>query len=366
MRHMKSVLMIVFASIVGISCSENDDPTNQNQTGPDPVWSIPVGNVLDGGPGKDGIPSVDRPKFISVSEAASVMEDGDLVVGFKNGDDVRAYPHDILDWHEIVNDEVGNKQFALNYCPLTGTAMAWNRVLNGETTTFGVSGLLFNTNLMPYDRETNSTWSQMLTSSVNGELRESSAELFQVIEMPWSEWKKIYPNSKVLSRDTGISRSYGRYPYGSYRETNQLLFPVEAQDDRLFGKERVLGVIVENQAKIYRFEEFEEGLGLIKDNFLGEDVIVVGNPQFMVAFGASILLDASDATRTSQPGELQLVVDRFPIVLKDELGNEYNVFGEIINGPDEGMRLKVLESYMGFYFSFPAFFGLPEIYGFEG
>lgn len=251
------------ALLVSFSCADNDDDPGlgtgggQNSGSNDDGWSIPVSSVFDGGPGKDGIPSIDNPKFINVSAVETIQEE-DLVIGFKNGDEIRAYPHDILDQHEIVNDEIGSAKIALNYCPLTGTAMAWNRVLNGKTTTFGVSGLLFNTNLMPYDRESDSYWSQMLTASVKGDLIDQQAELKQIVEMPWSEWKKLYPNSKVMSRETGFSRSYDFYPYGGYRETTALLFKVDNTDDRIFGKERVAGVIVNGRSKVYQFDAMNE------------------------------------------------------------------------------------------------------------
>ena len=133
------------------------------------TWSIPSNQVFDGGPGKDGIPALVNPAMVS-SVQANYLTDNDLVIGFKVGDDVRAYPHQILDWHEIINDVVGEQPLAITYCPLTGTGIGWNRVISGNTTTFGVSGLLFNTNLIPYDRSTDSNWSQMKLECVNGQL----------------------------------------------------------------------------------------------------------------------------------------------------------------------------------------------------
>ena len=180
--------------------------------------------------------------------------------------------------------------------------------------------------------------------------------MVQVIEMPWSQWREIYSNSQVLSRETGFSRSYGTYPYGSYKSTNQLLFPVETRDDRVFGKERVLGVIVDQKAKVYRFDAMNETLTLIEDSFEGQDLIVVGNKSFMVAFSK---------TGVSGAEELEVVNDNLPIVFQDNLGNTYDVFGEVVTGPSQGEPLDVLESYMGFFFSFAAFFGAPEIYGME-
>ncbi|MGI9543245.1 MAG: DUF3179 domain-containing (seleno)protein, partial [Cyclobacteriaceae bacterium] len=113
-------------------------------------WLVPSNEVLGGGPGKDGIPALETPEMISVAQA-TYLRDDDLVIGFRSGIDVRAYSHKVLDWHEIINDDVNGTAIAVTYCPLTGTAIGWDRNISGGTTTFGVSGLLYNTNLIPYD-----------------------------------------------------------------------------------------------------------------------------------------------------------------------------------------------------------------------
>ena len=118
-------------------------------------WLIPVNEVFGGGPGKDGIPAISNPKF-KPDSTITFLSDDDLVIGVKFEGQLRTYAHLILDWHEIVNDNLGQRYFALTYCPLTGSAIAWDRNLGGEVTTFGVSGLLYNTNLIPYDRATDS------------------------------------------------------------------------------------------------------------------------------------------------------------------------------------------------------------------
>ena len=150
----------------------------------DTDWSIPTDDVRDGGPGKDGIPSVDNPQFSTAGEA-SYLSDNDLVIGMVNGTQVKAYPHPILDWHEIVNDELDGIAVAMTYCPLTGSGIAWDCELDGERTTFGVSGLLFESNLIPYDRKTNSNWSQMRLDCVNGPLQGQKINTFPIIETTW-------------------------------------------------------------------------------------------------------------------------------------------------------------------------------------
>lgn len=141
-------------------------------------WSIPVDQVLDGGPGKDGIPALINPELVP-KEAINFLNENDLVLGFKLGSDIRAYPYAILDWHEIIKDNIGVVSVAITYYPLTGTGIGWDRFLDESETTFGVSGLLYNTNLIPYDRATDGNWSQLLNESVNGNLIGEKATLIQ-------------------------------------------------------------------------------------------------------------------------------------------------------------------------------------------
>ena len=142
-------------------------------------WLIPKDEVRDGGPGRDGIPALSTPQFITAQEAA-FLTGNNLVLGFADGSDVRACLHDILDWHEIINDETANHSIAVIYCPLTGTGIGWNRNVAGTKTTFGVFGLLYNSNIIPCDRSTNSNWSQLLLKSVNGDLIGTSANTYNL------------------------------------------------------------------------------------------------------------------------------------------------------------------------------------------
>jgi hypothetical protein len=179
-------LHLLAGCLLMAACGVSDDnislpntPPGGNNPGSSNEWSIPREQVLDGGPGKDGIPSIDQPQFTSAS-AVGFLDPDDLVLGIKVGEEVRAYPHPILDWHEIVNDQVADRFVAITYCPLTGTGVAWNRELDGAVTTFGVSGLLYNSNMIPYDRESDSNWSQILLESVNGQRLGQSIETFQL------------------------------------------------------------------------------------------------------------------------------------------------------------------------------------------
>lgn len=344
------LLKYVILMLTIIGCQDTLDPGTSLNPNPSQTseWLIPKHLVFDGGPGKDGIPSIDNPRFSNIEEI-NFLDNTDLVILVEVGGVVRGYPQVILDWHEIVNDRPGLLPLSITYCPLTGTAIGWKRMVNGAETEFGVSGLLYNSNLMPYDRKTNSTWSQIRQDCVNGELISTKAEQYPVTEIEWGLLKSTMPEVMILNTDTGFSRNYGRYPYGDYKvNNNRLLFPVTEEDNRIPQKERVLAIISEDTVKVYRFSSFKGNGAAIKDVFDGIDIIVVGNQSqnYMVAFEIPAGL------------ELTFLSNKFPYILQDQEGIEYDIFG---NAAD-GTTLKHPVSFIGYWFSFPAFFEDVEIY----
>lgn len=358
MKNLKIIYLFIFILFAFIACQEGDNPgpgvVNPTDTG----WSLPLDEVVDGGVGKDGIVALSDPVFVEMNQI-NYLEDDDLIVGVKIGNTVKGYPHRILDWHEIVNDKIENTPIALTYCPLTGTALAWNREINGEATTFGVSGLLYNSNLIPYDRATNSNWSQLLSTSVNGDLRDSTIETYPVLETTWKDWKSIYPDAKVMSDQTGFyNNNYTAYPYGVYRTSNTyLIFPVNPLDDRLPAKERVLVLVSDNDALTFRFENFVNGPKVFNTKIVGLPLVAAGNQQenYMVGF-ESKLEDGTVLNFTS--------IDRVgDIIMKDNEGNEWNLFGEAVSGSRMGQKLQPVYATMGYWFSIGAFFKQAEIFG---
>jgi hypothetical protein len=199
--------------------------------------------TLSGGPPKDGIPSIDAPTFESAADGDVWLAPGDVVFGVVRGEDVRAYPQRILVWHEIANDTLGDEAVSVTYCPLTGTAMGFFR---GETT-FGVSGRLVNSNLVMYDRATDSRWPQMLATATSGRFRGDSLVEFPVTWTTWDAWRRAHPDTEVLSRDTGYARNYSRDPYGAYNPArgyyanDNTLFAPLTRDGRFRPKEVVVG-----------------------------------------------------------------------------------------------------------------------------
>lgn len=354
-RH--SVLPLL-AAVFLAQCSPSTQTTVPRPSGSNPNtpdWLIPADEVLSGGPGKDGIPALTDPALLPIADI-DYLDDNDLLLGIKFGNDIRLYPHPILDWHEIINDDIEGHEVAVTYCPLTGTGIGWERRINGHLTTFGVSGLLYNTNLIPYDRATDSNWSQMLLKCVNGALIGTEVETYQMVETSWRMWKQMYPDARVVSDDTGFDRPYDRYPYRDYRTNHDFLIaPISVEDERLPAKERVLGVIIDDKARAYRLAQLPaQGVSVIQDKFRSTELVIVGSlsDNYMVAYGRAL----EDGTLL----DLTAVNNALPVVMEDQEGNRWDIFGEAVSGPRQGTRLPQTRSFIGYWLAWGTFYpGLP-------
>jgi hypothetical protein len=358
-RHL---YFLIFPLLLLYACEDVSAPstTNQGNLTTD-GWLIPEDQIFDGGPGKDGIPALTNPLFIA-STQAGYLNDDDLVVVYQWGNEQRAYPHAILNWHEIVNDAIDSKKISVSYCPLTGSAIAINTEFSVDglprQTTFGVSGLLYNSNLIMYDRLTDSYWSQMLLKCVSGRLRGMVPETQTIIETRFAAAKSLFPQLKVLSNATGVydAVQYSIYPYGNYRtDHNRLLFPVANDDSRLPRKQRVLGVLPDARQRAYQFNNFSQSR-VINDQLGDLPLVIAGSDehQFMVAF---IGHDAQNQVLNFSEADCAL-----PCWMQDEKGNHYDVFGKVIEGPDKDYQLQAVPSFVAFWFALAAFYPDIEIY----
>ncbi len=205
-------------------------------------------NLNAGGPPPDGIPPIDKPEYWTASEAEEYLNDADIVFGLALGGVILAFPQRVMVWHEIVNEVINGTRVTITYCPLTGSAIAFRGNLPGNDTTFGTSGRLINSNLVMYDRATNSYFPQILSQAINKNYLGYRLEKIHMVWTQWGKWKDTYPDTIVLSTDTGYVRDYSWDPYGSYSDANSyyysedILFPVMNTDDRLYEKDVVIGV----------------------------------------------------------------------------------------------------------------------------
>ena len=347
---------LLAVSLLAAGCSSGGGGGGSNRNGPIGVgidtsgaWLVPPEQVVDGGPGLDGIPALQSPMFESAATITTV-EDNDFVIAVKSAGEIKVYPHDIMDYHEIVNDGPDDDPFTMSYCPLTGSALAWRGNMGDADRTYGVSGLLFNSNLLLYDRETRSIWSQMLQISVNGDRIRSRPETFAVMETTFGTLKAMYPDAMVMTRDTGHVRDYDDYPYGSYRTSTALLFPVETQDSRAHPKERGVGIHDATSAKVYQLGGFGDTTTAINDEFAGQSIVVVGNTANN--FGVIYNRELADGTILS----FEAIDGDLPNVLRDTEGNVWDIFGTAVSGPRVGTQLQATQSYIAMWFAWAAHF----------
>jgi hypothetical protein len=228
--------------------------------------SIPLNDIYDGGPGKDGIPAILKPKFISAGEAdKTLLKKDDRVLGYVYKGQAKAYPIKILNWHEIVNDRVGGASKVVTYCPLCGTGMVFDTEVNGRNLTFGVSGLLYQSDMLLYDHQTESLWSQIKTEAVTGDLTGKRLKLLSSTHTNWARWKSMHPRTLVLSDDTGYHRDYDRDPYEGYETSERLMFGVNTKSRKYHPKEKVIGIKLGKITKAYPFSELNKAGSPVKD-----------------------------------------------------------------------------------------------------
>lgn len=231
---------------------------------------ISLSELRSGGPPKDGIPSIDNPKFVSASEADKFLKPDDPVLGLDYQGKARAYPHRIMNWHEIVNDTVAGEPILVTYCPLCFTGIAFERKIDGKETAFGVSGKIYKSNLVMYDRLTETLWNQLGGEAIIGEHLGKKLKQIPLETITWTDWKQKHPNTEVLSQDTGYSRNYNQNPYEGY-ETNRDTFGTEFEDDRLHPKSKVWGIEIDGKFKAYSDEALAR-VGSLNDSFEGKNL----------------------------------------------------------------------------------------------
>lgn len=256
---------------------------------------IPQEEVHAGGPPKDGIPALTDPKMISAG-AADYLADDDRVIGITAGKKARAYPLRILNYHEIVNDQIAGTPVAVTYCPLCDSSAVFDRHSGDKVLEFGVSGLLYNSNVLMYDRGTDSLWSQMMTRGISGSAAKQPLKTLPMELTTWSDWSIRYPDTLVMSKETGHTREYDQSPYQFYFDSSDLMFPVDKKDDRLGAKTLVLGIWKgEKSAKAYPLSAFDEERTELIDELDGHTVVLRYNP------------DAQSLRVAEAPGDVQWV-----------------------------------------------------------
>jgi hypothetical protein len=236
--------------------------------------SVPLEEIKSGGHSKDGIPSIDNPKFISIHEASEWLEDEEPGITLFRGKTYRFYPYQILVWHEIVNDTVEGERILVTYCPLCLSGFVFDPVVGEERVEFGTSGKLWKSNLVMYDRKTESLWSQILGEAIVGEMTGTRLRLLESDLIRFGEWKKKVPQGEVLSRDTGATRFYGTNPYGGYFKALDFAVNLSGgKDERLPRDAYIYGIVINDVPKAYLIGAVKEK-GEVEDEFQGIKILL--------------------------------------------------------------------------------------------
>ncbi len=327
------------------------------------TYNIDLSTLEAGGPPKDGIPSIDAPSFVSTEAAREWVEPQEPVIALVVEGTARAYPLQILTFHEIVNDRVGGVPVAVTFCPLCYSAIAFKRTLGGEPVEFGVSGLLRKSDLVMYDRKTETLWQQFNGKAIVGDLTGNTLERVPSQIVSFAQFAVAYPEGAVLSRDTGYNRPYGQNPYVGYDDIDKKPFRFRGETDgRLPPMEKVIAISVDGVAKAYPHRVTKEQR-VIHDTVSGQPVVVWHDE------GAVSALDAqriSESKAVGSTGVFDPRVDgrtlRFRYedgrFVDAETGSTWTITGRAVSGPLDGQQLDRIGH--GDYFAFAWFAFKPQ------
>jgi hypothetical protein len=326
--------------------------------------TVPLAEIRSGGPPRDGIPPIDRPTFVEPSAASEWLTDNEPVVVYEESGDARAYPLQILIWHEIVNDTVAGRPVTITFCPLCNTAIAFDRRLGSATYDFGTTGNLRMSDLVMWDRQTESWWQQITGEAIVGDLAGSRLTAVPAAIQSFVAFRTAFPHGRVLSRETGHRREYGRNPYVGYDDVSSSPFLYSGPaDGRLRPMERVVTVALNGEAAAYPFTHLEQH-GVVHDT--------VGNTPVVIFFqkGTASALDASRIAGSRDVGAAGVfhpAVEGRTLTFRSEggrlldaeTGSGWDPFGRAISGPLTGQRLQPIVHANHFWFAMAAFY--PEV-----
>ena len=328
------------------------------------LHSVAFDEIISGGPQRDGIPPLDSPSFVSPDDADAWLANQEPVISFELNGEAKAYPLQILTWHEIVNDEVGGVPVIVTFCPLCNSAIVFNRRLDGAVLDFGTSGRLRNSDLIMWDRQTESWWQQLTGEAIIGKLTGNTLEFLPAPIVSWADFKAAHPAGQVLSKETGFGRSYGRNPYAGYDEVGKppFLFLGDV-DGRLLPKERVVALTLDGMDVAIPFSALEKE-GAVNYSMGDADIAVFFKKGTTSALdlssirdsrdvGAAAVFDANlDGRKLTFAAADATEMDGFR---DNETGSSWNILGQGTAGPLAGASLTPVAHGNHFWFAWAAF-----------
>lgn len=341
----KSIFYFIAISFL-ISCG--NDPLKRE-------WIFPTNDIDSGLNENDDIPSINDPKFLELDQVNYLADSSQLIV-IKHEGIIKAYPIDILEWHEVINDEIGGTLITVSHSTLSGMSNVWNREIQGRNLNFTASRFLYKNNQISFDRETLNYWSQLFGKSVSGNSIGNELELIPHMEMNWKGVKALFANDQVfvLSEQTGFVRDYFTdFPYGEYKvDSSDFIFDPDTLNNILPYKKRVLGIITDSTAaKVYAHSALSNSIELYQDDFNGKNILIATSVEydFITAYEIDFGSQFSINNNVFEP-------------LQDSNGNTYNIWGESVNGSNVGEVLNRPDNKMGYWFVWLDYFENISIY----
>jgi hypothetical protein len=324
--------------------------------------------ILSGGPPKDAIPAIDNPKFVSVESANAWLKPNEPVIQLIIGDEVKAYPIQILMWHEIANDSVGGVPVVVSFCPLCNTAIVYGRTVGEKVLDFGTTGRLRYSNLIMYDRQTESWWQQAEGRAIIGDLMDEHLEFFPAAMISWETFQNAHPNGLVLSQDTGFSRDYGRNPYEGYDDVNNppFLYDGPQTPGELPAVSRVLTVDIDEDPVAYPFDVLKE-VHVVNDTAGDQEIVIFWTPGTASALDARILSEGNDVGSASSynaqinGATLSFIYDGSNFI-DEQTYSTWDSLGRSVEGELKGNQLKEIVAINHLWFSWAVFKPETRIY----
>lgn len=336
----------------------------ETSTAPEfPAALVDPTEIISGGPPPDGIPPLDDPVFIAVDAALDLLDDAEPVVAIEIDGDARAYPVQVMIWHEIVNDTVGGVPVSVTYCPLCNSAVSYRREIRGVETTFGTSGRLFASALVMYDRATETLWTHFDGKGVVGLLAGEQLEIIASPLMSWNEFRSAYPTGLVLDPTaTGFDRDYGRNPYVGYDDADTAPFLFRgAIDDRSLPKQRVVGINLGGDTAAFTLEAISgDGAAATNTAVGGTDIVILWKAGQSTALEEDRVDNGRDVGTVgvfvpSANGRALTFAASDGVITDRETGSVWNVSGEATEGELAGSRLERIAHLDTFWFAWATY-----------
>ena len=325
--------------------------------------NIELEKVLYGYVDRNHFPSLDNPKFITVAAAAEWLEPRQPVIIVDIEGIVRAYPIQILIYHELVNDTLGEKPILVSYCPLCNTPIVYDRQFGGQVLEFGVTGALYKSDMVMFDRQTESWWQQFDGRGVVGENVDKSLKTLTSAMVAFEDFAHDYPAGKVLSRDTGYDKRYGVNPYAGYDSVdNSPFLYFDPLDDRLLPKERLVGVTIGGVTRAYPFSQLKKH-PLLYDTVAGDELVIFSRSNMAASLARSRTVLSASIFRRKLNGQTLSFVTREGRIFDSKSDSEWNLLGIAVNGPLAGERLKKVDRGAVYAFAWFSFFPESEVFG---